>query len=47
MVHKKEAMLLPLQPQVTLTCSWHSEKGEVTSTLATVPVDAGAIAAAA
>jgi len=42
-----EALVTALQPQVTLTCSWHSEKGDVTSTLATVPADAGAIAAAA
>lgn len=41
------ALIDALQPQVTLTCTWHSEKGELSTTLATVPADAGAIAAAA
>ncbi|MFT3798125.1 hypothetical protein [Microbacterium sp.] len=42
-----ESLVAALQPQVTLTCSWHSDKGIVSTTLATVPTDAGAIAAAA
>lgn len=42
-----EALTAALQPQVTLTCAWHSDLGTVTTTLATVPTDAGAIAAAA
>lgn len=41
------ALVAALQPQVTVTCTWHSDLGEVTSTIATVPTDAGAIAAAA
>lgn len=41
------SLVTALQPEVVLTCSWHSEKGTITSTLATVPPDAGAIAAAA
>lgn len=36
-----------LQPQVALTCSWHADQGSVSTTLATVPTDAGAIATAA
>lgn len=42
-----EALVSALQPQVTLTCGWHSELGTVSTTLATVPTDAGAIASAA
>ncbi len=41
------ALVSALQPQVTLTCSWHADEGTVTSTIATVPADAGEIAAAA
>lgn len=41
------ALVAALQPQVTITCSWHSDLGTVSTTLATVPTDAGAIAAAA
>lgn len=41
------ALVSALQPQVTLTCSWHSSLGTVTTTLATVPPDAGAIASSA
>jgi len=41
------ALVSALQPQVTMTCAWHSDLGEVSTTLATVPTDAGAIAAAA
>lgn len=36
-----------LAPQVTFTCSWHADAGTVSTTLATVPADAGPIAAAA
>lgn len=42
-----DAFVAALQPAVTLTCSWHSAKGTISTTLATVPSDAGAIAAAA
>ena len=41
------ALLTALQPQVAFTCSWHADEGTVTTTLATVPTDAGSIAAAA
>lgn len=40
-------LVTALQPQVTLTCLWVSDSGSVSTTLATVPTDAGAIAAAA
>ncbi|WP_447587682.1 hypothetical protein [Microbacterium lacticum] len=36
-----------LSPDVQLTCFWHADAGTVSTTLATVPPDAGAIAAAA
>lgn len=42
-----EALVTALQPQVMLTCVWHADAGTVSTTLATVPTDAGAIAAAA
>ncbi len=41
------ALVQALQPQVLFTCAWHAEAGAVSTTLATVPTDAGAIAAAA
>lgn len=41
------ALVTALQPQVTMTCTWHADAGSVSTTLATVPSDAGAIAAAA
>lgn len=41
------ALVSALQPQVQLTCSWTAEIGSVTTTLATVATDAGAIAASA
>lgn len=41
------ALVSALQPQVTLTCLWYSGLGTVSTTLATVPSDAGSIAAAA
>jgi hypothetical protein len=41
------ALVTALQPQVTMTCTWHADAGTVSTTLATVPSDAGAIAAAA
>ncbi|PZU46579.1 MAG: hypothetical protein DI566_07005 [Microbacterium sp.] len=41
------ALVTALQPQVTLTCFWKADAGTVSTTLATVPTDAGAIAAAA
>lgn len=41
------SLVTALQPQVTLTCAWHADAGTVTTTLATVAPDAGAIAAAA
>lgn len=41
------ALVSALQPQVSLTCSWHADQGSVSTTLATVPPDAGAIATAA
>lgn len=36
-----------LEPQVELTCTWTSDLGEISTTVATVPTDAGAIATAA
>lgn len=41
------ALVDALQPQVQLTCSWNADAGTVTTTLATVATDAGAIAASA
>lgn len=41
------ALVTALSPQVQLTCFWHADEGTVSTTLATVPPDAGAIAAAA
>lgn len=41
------ALVSALQPQVLLTCSWTAEVGTVTTTVATVATDAGAIAASA
>jgi len=40
-------LVTALAPQVSLTCSWHADAGTVSTTLATVPADAGPIAAAA
>ncbi|GAA1644709.1 hypothetical protein [Microbacterium flavum] len=42
-----QSLVTALQPQVLFTCSWHADAGTVSTTLATVPTDAGAIAAAA
>ncbi len=39
-------LVAALQPQVVFTCTWVSDEGTVSTTLATVPPDAGAIAAA-
>ncbi|ALJ18982.1 hypothetical protein [Microbacterium sp. No. 7] len=33
-----------VQPGVTVTCAWTSERGSIVTTLATAPTDAGAIA---
>lgn len=41
------ALVSALQPQVAFTCLWYSDLGTVSTTLATVPSDAGSIAAAA
>lgn len=41
------ALVAALSPQVQLTCFWHADAGTVSTTLATVPPDAGAIAVAA
>lgn len=41
------ALVSALSPDVQLTCFWHADAGTVSTTLATVPPDAGAIAAAA
>ena len=41
------ALVAALSPDVQLTCFWHADAGTVSTTLATVPPDAGAIAAAA
>lgn len=41
------ALVSALSPEVQLTCFWHADAGTVSTTLATVPPDAGAIAAAA
>ncbi|WP_454149917.1 hypothetical protein [Microbacterium lacticum] len=41
------ALVSALSPNVQLTCFWHADAGTVSTTLATVPPDAGAIAAAA
>lgn len=40
-------LVTALQPQVTFTCFWHADAGSVSTTLATVPTDAGPLAAAA
>jgi len=40
-------LVAALNPQVAFTCSWRADAGTVTTTLATVPADAGPIAAAA
>ncbi|GEB95534.1 hypothetical protein [Microbacterium lacticum] len=40
------ALVSALSPDVQLTCFWHADAGTVSTTLATVPPDAGAIAAA-
>ena len=39
-------LVAALEPSVTLTCTWRSDAGEISTTVATVPTDAGAIAAA-
>lgn len=41
------ALVSALQPQVQMTCSWNADAGSVTTTVATVATDAGAIAASA
>ena len=41
------ALVSALSPDVQLTSFWHADAGTVSTTLATVPPDAGAIAAAA
>ncbi len=41
------ALVEALQPTVSMTCVWTSDEGRISTTLATVPTDAGAIAAAA
>lgn len=41
------ALVSALSPDVQLTCFWHADAGTVSTTLATVPPDAGAIVAAA
>ncbi len=41
------ALVSALSPDVQLTCFWHADAGTVSTTLATVPPDAGTIAAAA
>ncbi|MBN9177704.1 MAG: hypothetical protein J0I43_10100 [Microbacterium sp.] len=41
------SLVAALQPQVRFTCAWHADAGTVSTTLAAVPTDAGAIAAAA
>lgn len=41
------ALVSALSPDVQLTCFWHADAGTVSTTIATVPPDAGAIAAAA
>ncbi|MFS0868251.1 hypothetical protein AB3M83_13065 [Microbacterium sp. 179-B 1A2 NHS] len=40
------ALVEALSPQVMMTCRWTSDAGTVSTTIATVPTDAGAIAAA-
>lgn len=40
-------LVTALKPQVSLTCTWHADAGTVATTLATVPTDAGPIAASA
>lgn len=40
------ALVDALQPEVTLTCAWTSEAGMISTTLARVPMDAGAVARA-
>ena len=40
-------LVTALKPQVSLTCTWHADAGTVATTLATVPADAGPIAASA
>lgn len=41
------ALVQALQPEVAMTCVWTSDEGSVSTTVAAVPTDAGAIAAAA
>lgn len=41
------ALVAALQPRVTLTCGWRSDQGTISTTLAAVPTDAGALAASA
>lgn len=41
------ALVGALQPQVQLTCAWNASAGTVSTTVATVATDAGAIAASA
>ena len=40
-------LVAALEPQVLVTCTWTSGRGEISTTVATVPPDAGAIATAA
>ncbi|THE06913.1 hypothetical protein [Microbacterium oleivorans] len=46
-VSSATAVVAALEPSVALTCLWTSDKGRISTTVATVPTDAGAIAAAA
>lgn len=39
------ALMAALEPSVVLTCRWTSDEGEISTTVATVPTDAGAVAA--
>ncbi|WP_065570956.1 hypothetical protein [Microbacterium oleivorans] len=46
-VSTAEDLVAALEPAVVLTCRWTSDEGEISTTVATVPTDAGAVAAAA
>ncbi|MFJ6677601.1 hypothetical protein ACIQLK_00575 [Microbacterium sp. NPDC091382] len=42
-----EDVVAALAPTIVFTCRWTSDEGEISTTVATVPTDAGAVAAAA
>lgn len=46
-VSTAKELVAALEPAVVVTCRWTSDEGEISTTVATVPTDAGAVAAAA